>query len=83
MVSATLMHEDAYQKRVLDRLAPLPGSPGAWGASSDWTIVFAVGTSKPGPLLDSLFFFTQVHLEHAVREIRSRNIQVAIAKIAQ
>lgn len=83
MVSASLMHENAYQQQVLDALAPLTDSPTTWGASSDWTIVFAIGTTKPGPLLDSLFFFTQVHLEHAVRQIRSRNIKVAIAKITQ
>ena len=81
-VSSALMHEQKYQEHVLKAMKTI-GGPSDWGSSSDWKIVFAIGTPKPGPLAQSLFFFSQVQLMITVREIRSRNIKVAIARIEQ
>lgn len=55
-VSAGLMHEPEYQTKLLAASAAA-GGPATWGAIEDWTIVFAIGTSKPGPLAESLFFW--------------------------
>ena len=79
-VSASLMHEPKYQKKLLDALNRIvTGS--AWGSPGDWKVVYAIGTNKPGSLAESLFFFSKVNLVTHINEIRSRHIKVALARI--
>lgn len=44
-------------------------------------VVYAIGTDKEGPIADSLFFFSMVHLAQAVDRLKSMNWPVAICKI--
>lgn len=78
-VSADLYRgEETYQKRVHDT-APTPAS-GATQPGNP-TIIYAIGTDLPGPLEDTLFFFSKVNLVTHAREIRRRGLSVAVAKI--
>jgi uncharacterized protein (TIGR04141 family) len=79
-VSVALMHEGAYQAKLLGALHTLDASA-TWGNPGDWKVVYAIGTSKPGPLANSLFFFSQVNLMTHVQDIRSRSVKVALARI--
>ncbi|MEV5284903.1 TIGR04141 family sporadically distributed protein [Streptomyces albidoflavus] len=44
-------------------------------------MVLAVATDKPGPLANSLFFFSKVNLVQRVEDLRKSRFTVAIAKI--
>jgi uncharacterized protein (TIGR04141 family) len=79
-VSASLMHEPSYNRRVMRHLHELD-SDAKYGSSSDWTFVYAIATDKPGILSDSLFFFSQTNLVTHARDIRSRGFRVALCKI--
>jgi uncharacterized protein (TIGR04141 family) len=53
-----------------------------FGNRPEWTIVYAMGTEKPGRLADSMFFFSKLNLDRAARTIKHTfGLQVAIAKI--
>jgi uncharacterized protein (TIGR04141 family) len=80
-VSAQLTRDNArYRSTLLDHFRKLaPDS--SIGPPSDWTIVFAVATDRPGRVADSLFFFSKVNLEIAARAIQSAGMRVALAKI--
>jgi uncharacterized protein (TIGR04141 family) len=70
-----------YRRTVLDHLGGL-GSSVSLGAYSDWTIVFAIASDRPGRLADSLYFFSKINLEAAVSAIRGGvGMRVALAKI--
>jgi uncharacterized protein (TIGR04141 family) len=82
LVSAELLASNApgYRDRVLADLAAL--DPGAtFGESYEWTIVYAIATSKPGPLSDSLYFFSKVCLDRTIRQLSAIGVKVAIARI--
>jgi uncharacterized protein (TIGR04141 family) len=81
-VSAQLMVEDAdgYQDRVVDVLREMV--PDAeFGGREQWTVVYAIGTDKPGRLADGLYFFSKVSLDSTARQLRNLGINVALARI--
>ncbi|MER7269208.1 DUF6119 family protein [Micromonospora carbonacea] len=80
-VSAQLLKDNrTYRDVVLGHLRRIDPNA-AIGSFSDWTIVFAVATDRPGSLAKSLFFFSKVNLEIAVRAIHGTQMRVALAKI--
>lgn len=79
-VSASLMNEPTYQERVLSHLHELDASA-TYGSPGDWTFVYAIAIDKPGPLAESLFFFSQANLVTHARDIRGRGFQVALCRI--
>lgn len=80
-VSAQLLRDSQpYRETVLGHLRKVDQDPSI-GSFSDWTIVFALATERSGPLVDSLFFFSKVNLEIAVRAIHGAQLRVALAKI--
>jgi uncharacterized protein (TIGR04141 family) len=79
-VSASLMHEPSYGKRLMDALRTVD-STATYGISSDWTFVYAIATNKVGKLAESLFFFSQTNLVTHARDIRSRGFRVALCRI--
>jgi uncharacterized protein (TIGR04141 family) len=48
---------------------------------SDATFVLTIATPKPGPLSESLFFFTKVQIANSVDQITRGEFKVALAKI--
>ena len=81
-VSAELLVSDhaKYQDSVVRSLRAV--APAAsFGNREDWTIVYAIGTNKPGSISDSLFFFSKLNLDRAARTIKSFGIRVAVARI--
>jgi uncharacterized protein (TIGR04141 family) len=81
-VSAQLMvaNADGYQDRVMDVLKEVV--PDAeFGSRDQWTVVYAIGTDKPGRLADSLYFFSKVSLDSTVQQLRNIGINVALARI--
>ena len=81
-VSAQLLVSDAngYKHRVMEAFNEIAPGQG-FGQRDDWTVVYAIGTSKPGKLADTLYFFSKVSLERAVRHLQSLGIRVALARI--
>lgn len=79
-LSASMMRDDEYQKRVMTDLRAC-GGPDEFGENSDWTFVLAVATSRPGELANLLSFFGKVALMNNSELISGRGFQVAIAKI--
>jgi len=81
-VSAQLLtaNLEGYRDRIMQDLQLL--DPAAtFGTSSDWTLVYAIATPKPGALATSLYFFGKVALYHASQQLRSLGIRVAVARI--
>lgn len=76
-VSAQLYSgEEPYRERV-ENAVPAGGSANN-GAP---TIVYAIGTDRPGALADTLFFFSKVNLLSHAKTVRQCGLKVAIAKI--
>lgn len=63
-VSGQLLVSDLekYKGKVVATLQAMRPE-GVFGGREDWTIVFAIGTTKPGPLSKSLFFFSRLNLD--------------------
>lgn len=80
-VSAGLMYHPSYKAKLIDGLQEAGASSTDFGTLDDWTVIYAVGTEKAGPVLDGMFFFSRMNLVQHLRDIRSRGIRVAIAKI--
>lgn len=82
-VSAQLiMGNDEYQANLLAKFRSLV--PDAqFGSAADWTIVYAIATSKPGDLKRIMYFFSRAALTMHGKSIRSRGFRLAIAKIAR
>jgi uncharacterized protein (TIGR04141 family) len=78
--SAELMFNTAYRDSVLERFHTAGGT-GDFGRASDWTFVFAIATSKTGPLRDTMTFFSKVALKTHADAISGRGFRVALAKI--
>jgi uncharacterized protein (TIGR04141 family) len=75
-----LLANDDYQERVMSELRKL--DPAAeFGTASDWTIVYAIATSRPGALKDIMYFFSRAALKMHSESIKGRGFKVAIAKI--
>ena len=78
-VSATLLKSnDNYRAFVLDRLATA-GSE--YCSEGDWTVVFAIATSRPGPIKNILPFFARASLAANLDAITDRGLNVALTKI--
>jgi uncharacterized protein (TIGR04141 family) len=80
-VSAQLLlgNED-YQARVMNELHKLDADA-KFGTAADWTIVYAIATSKPRDLKNIMYFFSRAALKMHSESIKSRGFKVAIAKI--
>jgi len=50
--------------------------------ASKASIVFGIVTGKSGKIKDALFFFSQISLLRAVKDIKGRGFEVAVAKIS-
>lgn len=79
-VSAELMHDDEYQRRVVKELQEIDPSSD-YGAPGEWAVVYAIATQKVGSLASSLFFFSQVNLMTHAKRIRGRGMKIALRRI--
>lgn len=80
-VSAQLIiaNED-YRAKLMSKLREL--DPDAeFGSPTDWTVVYAIATSKPGDLKKIMYFFSRAALRIHGMSIRQSGIKVTIAKI--
>lgn len=80
VVSELYRNDPEFCRKVEEKLKSR--SPGR--ALPDLTaprFVYAIGTTKPGPLSTSLFFFSKLSLVAKATEIRGRGSRVALAKI--
>lgn len=75
-----LMVNEEYRAKLMGRLRVLDAD-GRFGSATDWTIVFAVSTSKPGDLKKIMYFFARAALKMHGELIKGRGFRVAIAKI--
>ncbi len=75
-----LMTNDDYKAKVMDKLREL--DPAAeFGSPTEWTVVYAIATSKPGALKDIMYFFSRAALRMRGLSIKGNDIRVAVAKI--
>jgi uncharacterized protein (TIGR04141 family) len=74
-----LLHDD-YQAKLVEKLRTLDSSA-EFGAPSDWTIVYAIATSRPGSLKNIMYFFSRAALKMHGESIKGRGVKVALAKI--
>ena len=80
-VSATLLKKSPeYRDFVLDQLETAGGGRN-YGAENDWTVVFAIATSRPGPIKELLPFFARASLAANLDVITDKGYNVALAKI--
>ncbi|WP_157767930.1 DUF6119 family protein [Actinosynnema pretiosum] len=69
-----------YRAKLMDKMRELD-SAAEFGAPQDWTVVYAVATSRPGSLKKTLPFFARAALRAHARTVRTAGLRVAIAKI--
>lgn len=75
-----IMGNQSYQAKLMAKLRQL--DPAAeFGNATDWTIVYAVATSKPDDLKRIMYFFSRAALRSHAQTIRVTGIRVAVAKI--
>lgn len=75
-----IMGNPAYRAKLMAKLREL--DPAAeFGNATDWTIVYAVATSKPGDLKQIMYFFSRAALRSHAQTISVTGIRVAMAKI--
>jgi uncharacterized protein (TIGR04141 family) len=81
-VSATLLkNNDDYRALVLGYLDAAGGGRD-YGTESDWTVVFAIATSRQGPIKEPLLpFFARASLVSNLGTITDKGYKVALAKI--
>jgi uncharacterized protein (TIGR04141 family) len=80
VVSELYRNDDEFCRKAKDKLESL--APGrSFPDLVSPRFVYAIGTTKPGPLADSLFFFSKLTLVAKATEIRGRGSRVALAKI--
>lgn len=80
-VSASLiMTNDAYRAKLMAKLRELVADA-EFGNATEWTIVYAVATSKGGNLKDIMPFFSRAALRMHSIAIKATGIKVAVAKI--
>jgi uncharacterized protein (TIGR04141 family) len=80
-VSAQLiMANDDYRAKLMAayrRIVP----DGEFGNPSEWTVVYALATGKPGELKKIMYFFSRAALKTHGTVIKGTGIKVAVAKI--
>jgi len=79
--SSAAWGSEPHQKVLQSAWKSLPGNESDTLARGDAKYVLAIATSKPGPLHDSLFFFTKVLLANGIRSMSGSQIEVVSAKI--
>jgi len=79
--SAATWGSEAHQTVLQTAWKETTGDASAELKRDDAIFVLAIATPKPGPLHESLFFFTKVLLANALRSITSAQIRVALARI--
>jgi uncharacterized protein (TIGR04141 family) len=79
-VSVSLMSEPDYQEFTLNGLREI-GASADFGSPSDWTVIFAIATSRPGHIKELLPFFAKAALRANLDAIKSRGYRVALAKV--
>ncbi len=79
VVSAATWGAPKYQSDLQAHWATL--ATGTKLERSGATFVLAIATPKPGPLSESLFFFTKVQIANSVEQITRGEFKVALAKI--
>lgn len=75
-----IMADDDYQAQLMTRLRLLDEAA-TFGTAPEWTVVYAIATSKPGDLKEIMYFFSRAALKMHGESIKSRGFKVAIAKI--
>ena len=75
-----LMTNDDYRAKLMAKLRELDPSAD-FGNPSNWTVVYAVATSKPGDLKQIMYFFSRAALRTHGLAIKGSGIKVAVAKI--
>jgi uncharacterized protein (TIGR04141 family) len=80
-VSAQLvMANDDYRDNLMTKLHELDPTA-EFGNARDWTVVYAIATSRPGDLKDIMYFFSRAALKMHAEAIISRGFNVAVVKI--
>jgi uncharacterized protein (TIGR04141 family) len=81
LTSARLLVRDfeGYRDRVRAFLSP--SEVGLPFDRSEWRVVYAIATRKPGPLRKSLFFFSKITLERTAINLREIGIDVAVVRV--
>lgn len=74
------MTNDAYRAKLMAKLRELVADT-EFGNAAEWTIVYAVATSKGGNLKDIMPFFSGAALRMHSIAIKATGIKVAVAKI--
>ncbi|MFF1817740.1 DUF6119 family protein [Kribbella sp. NPDC058245] len=75
----TLVNDD-YQATLMRKLRELEPSA-EFGVAQDWTVVYALATSKPGALKDIMYFFSRAALKMHAEAIIGRGFKVGLAKV--
>lgn len=75
-----LMVNDEYRAKLMTKLRKLDPSA-EFGSPTDWTVVYAIATSKPGDLKKIMYFFSRAALRMHGESIKGCGFKVAIAKI--
>jgi uncharacterized protein (TIGR04141 family) len=75
-----LKKNDDYKTFVLERLDTAGGGRD-YGMEADWTVIFAIATSRKGPVKDLLPFFARASLAANIDAITDRGYNVALVKI--
>lgn len=79
--SAAAWGDPLYQRDLSQAWEELHGRATTTLDRSDATFVLAIATTKPGPLSDSLFFFTKVQIANCLRLLERAGFRVALARI--
>ncbi|MFE9577575.1 DUF6119 family protein [Nocardia sp. NPDC006044] len=75
-----LLDDNDYRERVMNDLRRLDPSA-EFGSASEWTVVYAIATSKEGDLGDIMYFFSRAALKMHGEAVGGRGFKVAIAKV--
>ena len=79
--SSVAWASEPHQKVLQDAWRALPGNGGTTLDRESAEYVLAIATPKPGPLHESLFFFTKVLLANGLKSISGSGVGVSLAKI--
>lgn len=75
-----MMVNDDYRAKLMEKFRELDPA-GEFGGPTEWTVVFAIATSKPGALKDIMYFFSRAALKTHGEAIKSCGFKVALRKI--
>ncbi|MER7447540.1 DUF6119 family protein [Microbacterium sp. NPDC097977] len=79
--SANAWGDSRYKERLATAWDELHGEGAAELDRSDATFVLAIATPKPGPLSESLFFFTKVQIANCLKLLERAGFKIALARI--